>query len=131
MGNAAQVAAEMERFALAKWAKTELYVRQFSNQAQENMISRAPGPATGALASAIKSDEKSLGVFNLEVATSVDDVANPDTGESTTVYSHAWEFGHYNIYLRQSIPPLFFMTEGSSEAYVELLGKLSGIWGGI
>jgi hypothetical protein len=131
MGNAAQVAAEMEMFALKKWAQTELYVRQFSNQAQENMISRSPGPDSGTLESAIKSDEKSLGVFNLEVATFIEDKANPDTGQSTAVYGPAWNSGHRNAFLRQSIPPLFFMEEGSDEAMMELMGKLSGIWGGI
>jgi hypothetical protein len=131
MGNAAQVAAEMESFALAKWAKTELYVRQFSNQSQKNMADRSPGPDTGALNSAIKSEEKSLGVFNLEVVTSIEDVANPDTGESTAVYGAAWNSGHFNVFLRQSIPPLLFMEEGSIDAMMELMGKLSGIWGGI
>jgi hypothetical protein len=131
MSNAAQVAAEMEMFALKKWAQTELYVRQFSNKAEENMADRSPGPDTGALKSAIKSEEKSLGVFRLEVDTFIEDIANPDTGESTAVYGDAWENGHFNIFLRQSIPPLLFMSEGSREAYVDLLGKLSGIWGGI
>ena len=131
MSNASQVAAEMEMFALKKWAQTELYVRQFSNQAEENMANRSPGPDTGALKSAIKSEEKSLGVFNLEVSTFIEDVSNPITGESTARYGDAWERGHFNVFLRQSIPPLLFMSEGSRDAYYDLLNKLSGIWGGI
>ncbi len=130
-GDAAAVMRDMEMFALKKWKTTELYVRQFSNKAEKNMKDRSPGPMTGALKESIKSEEKSLGVFNLEVETTIEDRPNPETGESTAVYNYAWEFGHYNIFLRESVPPLFHMTEGAEEAYMELMGKLSGIWDGI
>ena len=131
MGDAAQVANAMRMFGLKKWAKTELYVRQFSNQAERNMSDRSPGPATGNLKESIKSEEKSLGVFNLEVITFIEDNPNPINGESAAYYGNLWEAGHWNVFLQASVPPLLFMYEGSVEAYLELLGKLSGLWGGL
>ena len=65
MSNAAQVTNEMRMFALKKWATTELYVRQFSNDSEDRMRSLAPGPDTGTLDNSIKAKELSLGVFNL------------------------------------------------------------------
>jgi len=131
MSNAAQVAAEMEMFALKKWAKTELYVRQFSNQAEDRSRSLAPGPLTGTLDRSIKYTEKSLGVFNLEVTSEIEDNTNPDTGFSASEYGFYLNSGHFNIFTRQSVPPILFMETGAEECYVELMGKLSGIWGGI
>lgn len=128
MGNAASVAGNMESWALKKWVKTELYVRQFSNQAEEEMRSLAPGPDTGTLDAAIKSEEKSLGVFSLEVTTHIEDLINPDTGESAEVYGNHWNYGHFNIYLKQSIPPVLFMERGSHSAHAELLMKLENLW---
>jgi hypothetical protein len=122
---------EMEKAALKKWKTTELYVRQFSNQAEKNMADRSPGPLTGNLKESIKSEELSLGVFNLEVRTSIEDNPNPINGESAAFYGSKWNSGHFNVFLDQSIPPLLFMEEGSRDAYLELLGKLDGIWNGI
>jgi hypothetical protein len=121
---------EIEAAALKKWAKTELYVRQFSNQVEERMRQKAWGPDTGTLDRSIKSEEKSLGVFSLEVTTSIEDNVNPDTGISAAVYGSHIERGHYNVFLRQSIPPVLFMEGGASECYAELLGKLQGLWSG-
>lgn len=131
MGNINEVCAAMEMFALKKWKTTELYVRQFSNQAEQNMADRAPGPLTGTLKEAIKSEELSLGVFNLEVKTHIEDNANPINGESAAYYGGLWEQGHWNVFLQASVPPVLFMSEGSIEAFQELLGKLDGIWSGI
>jgi hypothetical protein len=131
MSDASKVAAEMEAFALKKWAQTELYVRQFSNDAEDRMRGYAPGPDTGTLDASIKSKEESLGEYHFEVTTSIDDNSNPDNGESAAVYGKHWNDGHYNIFLRQSIPPYQFMESGADECYIELLGKLSGIWSGI
>jgi len=132
MGNAASVASNMEAWALKKWVRTELYVRQFSNQAEEEMRSEVRasgwGPDTGALDSAIQSEEKSLGVFSLEVTTFIEDIANPITGESTNVYGNHINNGHFNIYLKESIPPVQFMEIGSHLAHVELLAKLANLW---
>jgi hypothetical protein len=128
MGNAAQVAASMENWALKKWVRTELVVRQSSNQAERNMADRSPGPLSGNLKNSIKSEEKSLGVFALEVVNFIEDNPNPINGESAEYYGNLWESGHYNRFLRQSVPPLLFMYEGSTEAHLELLAKLSGIW---
>jgi hypothetical protein len=131
MGDINGVCAAMEAFAAKKWTKTELYVRQFSNQAEENMADRSPGPLTGTLKEAIKSEELSLGVFNLEVRTSIEDNQNPINGESAAYYGDLWEKGHWNRFLNASVPPILFMSEGSREAYLELLGKLDGLWSGI
>jgi len=131
MSNAAQVAAEMEMFALKKWVTTELYVRQFSNQAQDRSRMLAPGPDTGNLDRSIKYTERSLGVFNLEVTSEIEPNANPDTGITADVYGKFLNDGHYSIFRRQSIPPILFMEMGAEECYVELMSKLSGIWGGI
>ena len=131
MGNASQVAAEMEMFAFKKWTQTELYVRQFSNSAEDLSRAMSPGPDTGTLDASIKYEEKSLGVFLLEVTSEIEGNTNPDTGESAAVYGDAWERGHYNVFLKQSIPPLLFMDEGGRQCYADLMGKLSGIWSGI
>jgi len=131
MGNAAQVAAEMEMFALKKWAQTELYVRQFSNQAEDRSRLLAPGPDTGTLDRSIKYKEKSLGVFNLEVTSEIEPNENPDTGFTADVYGKYLNDGHFNVFTRQSVPPILFMETGAEECYVELMSKLSGIWGGI
>jgi len=131
VSNAAQVTNEMRMFALKKWATTELYVRQFSNDSEDRMRSLAPGPDTGTLDNSIKSQELSLGVFNLSVNTFIEPNVNPDTGFTADEYGRYLNDGHYNIFRRQSIPPILFMETGSEECYMELLGKLSGIWTGI
>lgn len=134
MGDAAQVANAMRMFGLKKWAKTELYVRQFSNQAEDRMRGEVRaagwGPDTGTLDSAIRSEEKSLGVFNLEVTTMIESNVNPDTGFTADVYGGHINDGHFNVFLKQSIPPVQFMETGSLSAFGELMGKLSGLWGG-
>jgi len=128
MSDASRVAAELEMFALKKWSQTELYVRQFSNQAQDRSRSLAPGPDTGTLDRSIKYTEKSLGVFNLEVTSEVEPNANPDTGITADIYGRHQNDGHYSIFLRRSVPPILFMETGGEECYVDLMGKLSGIW---
>jgi hypothetical protein len=128
MGNAAQVAAEMEMYALKKWATTELYVRQFSNDSEERSRSLAPGPDTGTLDASIKSEEKSLGVFNLQVQNFIEPNVNPDTGFTADVYGRHLNDGHYSIFRRMSIPPILYMETGAEECYVELLGKLENLW---
>jgi hypothetical protein len=131
MSNAAQVAAELEMFALKKWVTTELYVRQFSNQAQNQSRMLAPGPDTGNLDRSIKYTERSLGVFNLEVTSEIEPNANPDTGITADIYGRHQNDGHYSIFLRRSVPPILFMETGGEEMMVELMGKLSGIWSGV
>jgi len=131
MGNAAQVASEMQAWALAKWAQTEGMVREFATDAEMNMRAGAPGPDTGTLDSSIKAEENSLGVFSLEVKTFVEPNANPITGWTADVYNYYWNYGHFNIYRKTSIPPTHHMETGAEEAYAELQGKLSGIWSGI
>jgi len=129
-GDAAAVMRDMEMFALKKWKTTELYVRQFSNKAEKNMASRAPVD-TGNLKGAIKSEEKSLGVFLLEVETSIEDSPNPITGTPASEYGDYLEAGHFNVFLRKSVPPMYFMEGGVTDAYQDFVGKLSGIWDGI
>jgi hypothetical protein len=127
-GDAAAVMRDMEMFALKKWKTTELYVRQFSNQTENAMREAAPGPDTGNLDNSIKSEEKSLGVFNLEVETFIEPNPNPDTGITADIYGGHQNDGHYSIFLRQSIPPIMFMENGAETCYYELLARLETLW---
>lgn len=117
-------------FALKKWKSTLTQIELFSKQAEENMKNGAPGPDTGTLDEAIKS-EFYPGTFVATVMTKIEDRSNPNNGESSANYGRWWNEGHYNIFLRRSVPPWYFMENGSKEAYAVLTSKLNGIWGGI
>ena len=127
MGNAAQVVSEMQAWALAKWAQTEGAIRTFASNAEQLMAEAAPED-TGNLKESIKADEQSLGVFNIEVKTYIEPNPNPITGWPASVYGFYQDRGHYNIYLHRSVPPKYFMENGSEAAYAELQGILAGIW---
>lgn len=134
MSTTTQVAKQMEMFALKKWESTLAQIELFSKQAEENMKDGAPGPETGLLDKAIKS-EFYPGSFVATVVTKIEAKDYPEgkyrNGNYTTAQvGFFWNEGHYNIFLRRSVPPWYFMENGSKEAYAVLTSRLNGIWGG-
>ncbi len=127
-----KISAEMEQFVLEKWARTEVAVSKFSNDAENEMRLTAPGPDTGTLDKSIKSEVVPSGNFmdslSILVMTKIEDNKNPNNGESAMNYGRWWNDGHYNIFLRRSVPPWYFMEKGSKIAYEKLCINLNSIW---
>lgn len=131
--NPSKIASEMRAYAEKKWKTTEASIEQFSHAAELEMRKEAPGPDTGTLDRSIKAEFISagnfMGNFFATVRTKVEDNENPITGFSAAFYSIMLEYGHYNIFLRRFVPPMYFMEGGSKQAYLTLQTKLKSIWG--
>ena len=127
MGDVAGCVAQMEAWALAKWAETESLIESFSESAEELMSGYAP-VETGNLRQEIKSEVKSTGVMSMLVQTSIGDGPHPINGVPASYYGKLQDEGFTNSRSKQYIPGKYFMEDGSLEAYEALLPMLAGVW---
>jgi len=123
-----EAAQQIFRWGLQRWQETVAEIKVMSAEAEENMKNGAPGPDSGTLDSAIKSEDEGMGLWKWGVKTYIEDIPNPITGWSAAYYGMLWENGHFNFYTKRSEPPLYYMSGGAEEAYMHFISRMAGLW---